>query len=120
MSGFYNTLFGEHGNTEEFLKILGITLEEIPRFRSCYWNGEYIVIHTRTGGGNREYYQEMNNHLTTIKGYSHDEDMEFDNTYADFYFNPPKETLDILKNITPEIAPEEQWKILFDQLNMSK
>jgi hypothetical protein len=67
MSGLYNVLFGQHGNAGSVVADSGLTTEQIPRYRSCYWNGEHIVVHTRTGGGNREY-SRMRIRVVTIPG----------------------------------------------------
>jgi hypothetical protein len=120
MSGLYNTLFGQHANADRLLQLLGLTRDDVPRFRSCYWNGEHIVIHTRTGGGNREEYEDQNDMLTLVSGYVRDEDDDFDPTYADFYFNPPAEAAEALKALPAEITPAEQWQRLFAALDSAK
>jgi hypothetical protein len=91
MSGLYNTLFGQHSNAEMLLKMIGLNLTDIPRYRSCYWDGTHIVVHTRTGGGNREEYEAENDWLTLHPGYVRDEDDDYDCTYANFYFTPPRD-----------------------------
>jgi hypothetical protein len=103
----YNALFGTNPYAKALLIILGNP--DVPRFRDCYLNEEgEIVIYTRTGGGNREYYDEpnadneegpWNSTLWNIPGYLRDEDDDFDSTYAYFYFTPPKEFGDILEEI---------------------
>lgn len=113
MSGLYNALFGQHSKAEDLLKVIGIPQADIPRYRSCFWDGEHIVIHTRTGGGNRDDYEEQNNHLTTFAGYVRDEDDDFDCTYANFYYKPPAEALEALKSMPPDMAPADQWQALF-------
>ena len=55
----YNQLFGVNPITPLLLKIVGVTLSEIPRFRDCHIDVDErgsasIVIYTRTGGGNDE------------------------------------------------------------------
>lgn len=47
---FYNMLFGVNSAAPVLLATLGLTLNDVPRFRDCYIDGEHIVIHTRTGG----------------------------------------------------------------------
>ena len=141
MSGLYNVLFGQHGNTENLLAVLGVNPNDIPRFRSCYWNGSQIVIHTRTGGGNRDYYENeescrsnypeyfegdqqptgpWNDDLHLIPGYTHDEDDDFDSTYADFFYTPPAEAQEALNQLPAEITPAEQWQMLFKALDEAK
>ena len=125
-------LFGVDINSKLFLDILKIDKESIPRFRNCFLSerdGELtIVIHTRTGGGNREYYDEpnvennegpWNSDLRKNPNYLYDEDDAFDSTYADFYFSIPSEVKEKLQEIhkeSPALTPSEQWKILFEAL----
>lgn len=130
-------LFGEHANAEQLLVLLGITQNDVPRYRSCYWNGTHIVVHTRTGGGNRRYYESLescksnypecfngedvsqhptgpwNKDLRALPGYVYDQDDDFDCTYADFFYNPPTEALEFLKTLPAETPPAEQWQMLF-------
>lgn len=49
MSGLYNMLFGVSSVTPILLKIVDVDPGSIPRFRDCYIDGDYIVIHTRAG-----------------------------------------------------------------------
>lgn len=142
----YNMLFGQHSNAADLLKFLGVTEDLIPRYRSVYWDGEYIVIHTRTGGGNRDYYDNKetcksnypeffseeavaqygepagpwNDDLRSLPGFSHDEDDDFDSTYANFYYNPPSEAVEMLKSLPADIPPEQQWEALFAALDATK
>lgn len=113
MSGLYNSLFGEHSKAEDLLKLLGIAAGDVPRYRSCFWDGTHIVIHTRTGGGNRDDYEEENDHLTTLPGYVRDDDDDFDCTYANFYYLPPAEAEEALKAMPADATPAEQWQRLF-------
>lgn len=137
MSGLYNALFGQHASSEQLLALLGITANDVPRYRSCYWDGKHIVIHTRTGGGNRDYYENMdacranypeyfggtdepvgpwNDDLRAIAGFVRDEDDSFDCTYADFYYEPPQQAADVLKGLPADTTPSEQWQKLFASL----
>lgn len=116
MNGLYNALFGEHDKSDMLLKILGITREEVPRYRSCYWDGTHIVIHTRTGGGNREEYEDANDELTALPGYVRDSDDDFDSTYANFFYLPPDSAAEHLKAMAVDTAPAEQWKNLFEAM----
>lgn len=106
----YNILYGRNPRTSTILNILKITPNDIPRFRDC-WSDEKgeIIILTRTGGGNRDFYEnvetcranypedfegELANHptgpwnddLRKIPGYISDNDADFDRTYAEFHF----------------------------------
>lgn len=55
----------------------------------------HIHVYTRTGGGNREYYENCtdgpsNNDLRAVGGYVADEDDDFDCTFATFRFAAPE------------------------------
>ncbi len=134
----YDMAIGSAGSAEGLMLILNsIHPIDPPRYRDCYFDGDYIVVHTRTGGGNRDYYESekscRNNYPEYFTGseddpsgpwnedlrkhpwFSHDRDSDFDYTYANFYFKPPAEILVSLGN--PDITPEEKWAILFEKLN---
>ena len=70
-------------------------LSEVPRFRDMYTRAEgdqlQIVLYTRTGGGNREEYEEQNNALAAHPLYVKDWDDDFDTTFAHFAFSVPPE-----------------------------
>lgn len=87
----YNMLFGFNQQAPVLLACLGISAGDVPRFRDCFIEGENIVIHTRTGGGNRETYEAENDYLTQHACYLRDEDDDFDSTYANFYYKFPDE-----------------------------
>lgn len=137
----YNLLFGTNAAAPLLLAALGLTENDIPRFRDCYVDGEYIVIHTRTGGGNRDYYESAescrncypeyfndgpdepagpwNSDLAAHPCYVRDEDDDFDSTYADFYFKFPEEyaeDLNALSAVVKEYKPSEKWQALFDAM----
>ena len=60
----YNMLFGVNPAAPILLAMLDTTQDKIPRFRDIYIKDEYIVIHTRTGGGNREYYESRESRIS--------------------------------------------------------
>jgi len=131
-------LIGEDSNAQDLLKLLGINQGDIPRYRSCYWDGTYIIVHTRTGGGNREFYESLesclenypeyfedqtrspdgpwNEDLRKIPGYVKDEDSDFDCTYADFYYTPPKGVEEALAALPISVPPAERWQAVFKAL----
>lgn len=134
----YNMLFGHNSNAANLLYILNLHPAQIPRFRDVYWDGEFIVVHTRTGGGNREYYEneEMcrtnypdyftgdepptgpwNDDLRAAPGYVRDEDAEFDATYANFYFKPPAEAGEALAGLPPDLPPAAKWEAVMKALD---
>lgn len=85
---FYNMLFGKNPNAEELLSVLGLEECQIERFRDCYVEDNKIVILTRTGGLNRETWQ--NEVLINHPCYLYDKDDDYDNTYAYYYFSLPE------------------------------
>jgi hypothetical protein len=121
----YNMLFGVNKAAPVLLKILGIDYSKVPRFRDCFLSDGMIVLHTRTGGGNREYYDEPNSENTEGPwnttmyenvNFIRDEDDDFDSTYANFYFNFPEEykaDLEALSKGIEDYKPSEKWKKLF-------
>lgn len=115
----YNMLFGVNGDLVPLLDAMGIPAYSIPRFRDVYIKDGHIIVHTRTGGGNREYYTEENEVLTKNRFYLFDEDSSYDNTYANFHFSfPPelKEALEKYEEENPAVIPEDKFKSLFEKL----
>src|SRR5574338_468778 len=115
----YNMIHGVNPLAGVLLHALGLTPADVPRFRDCYWNGEHICLYTRTGGGNREYYDEPNDEngtgpwnssLRAVAGFVRDEDDDFDSTYATFYFLPTDAFRDVLTNIpAADATPAQKW-----------
>jgi len=124
----YNMLFGVNQAAPILLKILGIEHAKVPRFRDCFISDGMIVLHTRTGGGNREYYDEPNEENTEgpwnttmyeNANFVRDEDDDFDSTYANFYFNFPDEykaDLEALSKGIEDYKPSEKWQMLFEAM----
>jgi len=127
----YNLLFGENKASPMLLKMLGIEREKIPRYRDCMILDGKIVIHTRTGGGNREYYDSPNTenvdgpwNTTMYENpyFLYDADDDFDCTYANFYFKFPedyKDDLEALNKIIDQYTPSEKWMLLIEALKQS-
>lgn len=118
MSGLYNMLFGENVSHKEFLfTLLGKEQGDFGRYRDIYVTDEYIVVHTRNGGGNREDYEDVFDEMSEHPLYAYDEDDDFDCTYANIYFKHPAEHTEVLKELaTGTITPSEKWKMLFAAL----
>lgn len=127
----YNMLFRENPFSNVLLKMLGTDQNNIPRYRDCFLNkdGSEIIVHTRTGGGNRdayerdgEYWEEGmidNDTLRRIPGYKSDEDDSFDSTYANFHFEVPepfKEQVLLLLNLGATTDPAQKWKNMLDAM----
>jgi len=126
----YNALFGVNPFSRVLLLMLGTTESHVPRYRDCFLSedGTEIIIHTRTGGGNREYYDEPNDEnqdgpwnsdLREIPGFKSDCDDDFDCTYADFHYAVPeafKEQVALLKDLGAVTNPAERWQSLLENL----
>ena len=136
-------LFGFNNNAPILLKILGFTTNDIPRFRDCFLKDNSIVIHTRTGGGNREYYENAETHKQNFYGdiadweeysvynddlrkhpnFVTDVDDDFDCTYANFFYSFPDEFKDDLIALAAKDEahmPSDRWKALFKAMDESK
>lgn len=139
----YNMLFGENPFSGLLLDVLGTTKGAIPRYRDCYLDEKgRIVIHTRTGGGNREYYENeescrdnypeywegdpetnpsgpWNADLRKLPGFLYDRDDDGDRTYANFLYAVPepfKEQFNLLQRLGAEVNPAERWQALLDKM----
>lgn len=102
---FYNMIFGENANSDLILKALDLTRKDIGRFRDIFLKDGKIELYTRLGGGNRRCpcdKDEVENHSCSVcyrneierlqnhPNYIKDEDDNFDDTYATFYFEYPE------------------------------
>jgi len=127
--GLYNALFGVNPSAPLLLAMLGTSADKVPRFRDCYIVDDTICIHTRTGGGNRDYYESRdegenegpcNEDLRALPGFLRDVDDDFDSTYADFYFSVPEKFKEALESLRErpgaERNPAQMWQNLFAKL----
>lgn len=115
----YNTLFGVHPAADALLSMLGIERHRVPRFRDCFLKGDTIVIYTRTGGGNREFYARENDSLRIRKGYIADVDMAFDSTYALFSYAIPahcRRECETIRDLFPPRDPGADWPRLLAKM----
>jgi hypothetical protein len=89
----YNMVCGMNPAAGRLLAALNLDHNIIPRFRDVWVNDEFteVTVHTRTGGGNREAYEEENAALQAHPLYLRDADDDFDRTFADFTFRLPDE-----------------------------
>ena len=89
----YNIVMGFDSLANPLLKSLELDPLKLPRFRDCYLNEDCteIVVMTRTGGGNRDEFQDENDKITEHPLYLRDEDAVGDTTFAYFYFSLPEE-----------------------------
>lgn len=136
----YNMMFGTNSRSDVLLACLGISEKDVPRFRDCFLDGDNIVVHTRTGGGNRDYYESeeecranypeyfdgeddpscpWNDDLRSLPTYLYDEDDDYDYTYANFYFSIPKEfeeDITMIAEGSAMLKPSEKWQLLLETL----
>ncbi len=117
----YNMLNGTNSISQKLLALLKLTEGDFGRYRDTYVSGNYIVVHTRCGGGNREDYEDMFDEVSNHPWYSHDEDSDFDNTYADIYFAiPDDETRSLIALIGTGQTPDEKWNNAFAALGITR
>src|SRR5262249_38381622 len=133
----YNAVFGVNPFAGTLLNLLGISHHQVPRFRDCFLSEDAteIVIYTRTGGGNRDYYEDperharsepesdytgpFNSNLRAVPGYKCDVDDDFDATYAKFFFaipEPAKGLIAAIKDLGAVVNPAARWKEVLDKL----
>ena len=113
----YNILHGFNPNTEQLFGLLKLTPAQFGRYRDIYMENGYIIVHTRNGGGNREHYEDVFDELSSHPWYSHNEDCDFDCTYADVYFAVPAgEAQTIAALLNEHVTPAERWETVFREL----
>jgi hypothetical protein len=133
----YNALFGVNQAAPVLLAMLGIDSGAVPRFRDCFLSEGRIAIHTRTGGGNREMYENeesarsnypeyftgkddpsgpWNDDLRKLSGFLHDEDDDFDSTYATFYFDVPEKFKHLIEKLPEGVDPAKRWQDALESL----
>lgn len=125
---FYNMVHGTNPLAGVLLRMMGVAPAQIPRFRDCYFDGEHIVIYTRTGGGNRDWYDEpnddnpngpWNSDLRALPGFVRDEDDDYDCTYASFFYKVPEQftfLLDKLKSMAQGQTQAERWQAALERI----
>ena len=118
----YNMLFGTNPDADSLLSLLGKSRDDFGRFRDVYVHEGYIVVHTRNGGGNREDYEHVFDEMSEHSWYSHDEDCDFDCTYADIYFRIPEESIEQLKVAFSNqgVNPSQAWPQVLEVLSAGK
>ena len=106
----YNMINGVQPATFLVLPMLGKHADSYPRFRDCFIGKQHtdsdvdqfgipiqkqgeemlISVYTRTGGGNREYYEAEIAEMRAMPEFVDDFDDDFDNTFATYVFRVPK------------------------------
>lgn len=96
-NGLYEAATRKNGEPRkyslELLSFLGLTPNDVGRYRDCYLSkdGKTIIVYTRNGGGNRDNYQDVFNQLSSHPNYITDYDDEYDETFASIEFSVPSE-----------------------------
>lgn len=142
----YNAIHGVNPLAGLLLGFLDLDAAQVPRFRDVYITPDgLIAVHTRTGGGNRLFYESeercreeypeafdgsqeapsgpWNDDLRKVAGFSHDEDDEFDATYATFFFKPETDIAPFIEEIQRVMGsetPAEKWQKLFADMEANR
>lgn len=143
----YNKLFGVNDRAPQIIAELfdfGVsalgnkrqyeaTIKRIPRFRDAYINKDkQLVLYTRTGGGNREYYERrtdenaeytglFNEDLRKLPGFVRDYDDTYDSTFAHFIYEVHTQRMtDMLQILDPSFyigqEPRERMEKLLEAI----
>jgi len=129
----YDIVFGgPNPNSDLLLGTLGMTKEDVGRFRDCFISEGEIAVYTRNGGGNREHYDEetekgdschctgctITYQLPKHPCYLSDKDDNLDYTYATVFFKFPEEFKDELKKLDrgEKFDPDERWATAFSKM----
>jgi hypothetical protein len=142
----FDMVIGESPAANQLLEALGITKWKVARYRSCWLEEGRICLHTRTGGGNREFFEseesrgtayarefdvDPNNvtrdfecyyhtDLRAIEGFIEDSDDDYDSTYANFYYEIPKALEPHLGSIEIEKPASEKWRAAMELIKRTE
>jgi hypothetical protein len=114
----YNMVCGSNPVAGRLLAAINLDPNTVPRFRDVWINDDMteITVHTRTGGGNREDYEEENGEMVSHPLYLRDCDDNFDSTYADFTFRVTEEEkaklLAEIADATEQSPPDHKRQIM--------
>lgn len=88
----FNLFMGTNPFAGVLMRMAGVPKpRDIARLRDCYLDKQgYIVVLTRTGGGNRPDYEESNAALTAVPGFVDGLDWDQDSTYALWRYHVPE------------------------------
>lgn len=114
---FYNMVNGFTPSCLIVLPMLGKHPDQYPRFRDCFLKDEEhpeydfkIHVYTRTGGLNRQDYEDDIKTLRETKGFITDFDDSFDSTFASWVFEVPdqwKQDFDLIINDRKELVSDD-------------
>lgn len=87
----YNQLHGENPDADKLLAILNLERSDFPRYRDIWLpaDGTKIIVTTRHGGPNRQYFQRVLKAISQYSTYIRDYDDDYDDTYAYIEFSIP-------------------------------
>lgn len=102
--GLYNVVFGTFPEAPVVLYMLDKRPNDFGRFRDAWIEkteeGEVrFAVYTRNGGGNRESFPEVFKEMAENPLFLSERDDNFDATYATFYFKPPENALEKLREL---------------------
>ena len=105
----YNMLFKENEKADNLLCMLALDRESFGRYRDVYLNadGTKIIVYTRCGGGNREYYDWVFENMKNHPNYISDYDDSFDETYCYFDFEVPLEQIEETAKLSTGVDPDD-------------
>jgi hypothetical protein len=127
----YGMVFGRSPLTFPILLSLGLTLEDVGRYRDAWVSEGEFAIYTRNGGGNREHWIDddepglncrctgctITYHLPQHPNYLRDRDDEFDSTYATVYFSIPDELKELFEPFdVGKVDTDQRWLDAIDAL----
>jgi len=132
----YGMLFGESQNSDGLWDVLKLDDYEVGRYRDIYIReytsdsseckyggmspGKYIVLLTRNGGGNREYYEGSFESLRDHPNYLDDWDCDWDCTYAEIAFSIPEKVKEEVEKQEPVKDRGEAFDDLLNALRNKK
>jgi len=118
----YNMLFSTNPDADSLLSLLGKSREDFGRFRDVYVQDGFVVVHTRNGGGNRDDYEHVFDEMSEHPWYSHNQDCDFDCTYADIFFRIPEESIEqlLVAFSNKGLNPSKAWPQVLEALSQAK
>lgn len=114
----YNMIGGVSPLASAVLHLLDLDQDDFGRFRDAWFEGDHMIVRTRTGGGNRDDYEATIEELSEHPLFVSEEDDDFDSTYMTFTFDFPEGVLEKLKaELPPEAFTSERsdLKGMFDK-----
>lgn len=98
----YNLLCGMNPNADQLLALVGLTRDDIERFRNVFVeeDGKTLCVYTRTGGNNRDDYP--NEKMRRLDCWLRSEDDDFDSTYASDYLALPADAAERIAALNAE------------------